>query len=76
MTTTWAAHGLGLVNPLVLEYNWTWKLDIMTKLKIFIWQLCHASLPTRGILVQRGTNIDSRCPFCQSETKDTDHLFM
>ena len=75
-TANWATHGLDPVNPLVWEYNWIRKLDIMSKLKNFIWQLCHASLPTRGTLVQRGMNIDSRYPFCQSGTEDTDHLFL
>ena len=75
-TAIWAAHGLDLVNPLVWEYNWIRKLDIMPKQKKFLWQICHASLPTKGTLVQRGMNIDSRRPFYQSETEDTNYLFL
>ena len=48
----------------------------MPKLKVFLWQLCHMSLPTRGTLSKRGMNIDSLCPFCQGEIEDADHLFL
>ena len=47
----------------------------MPKLKIFLWQLCHASLPTKDTLCKRGMNLDPRYPFCQTEKKDVDHLF-
>jgi len=75
-TATWVTHELDLVHPRVWDYNWIWKLDIMPKLKIFLWQICHVSLPIRGTLVQRGINVDSHCPFCQSEIEDTNHLFL
>ena len=67
---------MDLVNPPIWEYNWIWNLDIMPKLKIFLSQICHASLPTRGTLAQRGMNIDSHCPFCESEIDNTNHLFL
>ena len=73
---TWAAHGLDLVHKPVWEYNWLQKLDIMPKLKIFLWQLCHSSLPTRGTLSDRGLRVDPACPFCHSEVEDMDHLFL
>ena len=63
-TATWAAHRLDLVHKPVREYNQLWKLDIIPKLKIFLWQLCHLSLPTKGTLSKRGLNIDPVCPFC------------
>ena len=48
----------------------------MPKLKIFLWQLCHSSLPKRGILSKRGLSIVSVCPFCQSDIEDMDYLFL
>jgi len=75
-TATWAAHGLDLVHKPVWEYNWIWKLDIMPKLKIFLWQLCHLSIPTRGTLSRHGLPIDSVFPCCLSQIEDVDHLFL
>ena len=63
-TATWAAHGLDLIHRLVWKYNWLWKLDIVPKLKIFLWQLCHLSLPAKETLSKQGLNIDPVCPFC------------
>jgi len=60
----------------VWEYNWIWKLDVMPRLKIFLWQLFYASLLTKGTLLKRGMNIDPLCPSCQSEIEDADHLFL
>ena len=74
-TTTWAAHELDIKNSPSWEYNWIWHLDIMPKLKIFLWQLCHTSLPTRGTLLNRGLQIDLICPLCNVEIEDVDHLF-
>ena len=48
----------------------------MPKLKVFLWQLCHASLPTRGVLFTRGLHIDPLCPHCHSEIEDAEHLFL
>jgi len=48
----------------------------MLKLKIFRWQLCYVSLPTKEILFKRAMNIDPLCPFCQSEIEDADNLFL
>ena len=49
-SATWAAHDLNLVASPSWPFHWIWHLDIMPKLKLFLWQLCHASLPTRGTL--------------------------
>jgi len=75
-TATSAAHELDFVNKPGWKYNWIWKLDIMPKLKIFLWQLCHSSLPTRGTLSKRGLNLDPLCPFCHSKVEDSNHLFL
>ena len=48
----------------------------MPKLKVFLWQVCHASLPTRGNLLLRGMDIDPLCPHCNGAIEDAEHLFM
>ena len=47
----------------------------MPNLQVFLWQLCHASLPTRGNLLYRGMKIDPLCPHCNEASKDVEHLF-
>ena len=34
------------------------------------------SLPTRGVLLKRGLQIDPLCPHCQIEIEDVEHLFL
>ena len=46
-SATWAAHRLDLHKSQSWNFSWIWNLDIMPKLKVFLWQLCHASLPTQ-----------------------------
>ena len=74
-TATWAAHGIDLKNSPSWEFKWIWNLDIMPKLKVFLWQLCHSSLPTREILLRRGLQIDPICPLCNQHNEDLAHLF-
>ena len=75
-TAAWAAHELDIKNSPPWEYSWIWHLDIMPKLKVFIWQLCHASLPTRGTLFKRVLQIDPICPLCNTNIEDMKHLFL
>ena len=75
-SATWLAHGLDLTTATPWEFSWIWTLDVMPKLKIFLWQLCHASLPTRGILLKGGLQIDPLCPHCLSDIEDMEHLFL
>ena len=48
----------------------------MPKLKVFLWQLCRSSLPTRGTLLKRGLPIDPLCPLCHNDIEDSEHLFL
>jgi len=68
-TVTWAAHGLDIKSSPSWEYSWIWRLDIIPKLKVFLWQLCHTSLPTRGTLLKRGLQIDPICSLCTANMK-------
>jgi len=75
-TATWAAHELDIKNSSSWEYKWTWHLDLMPKLKVFLWQLYHASLPTRGTLLKRGLQIDPIYTLCNANIEDMEHLFL
>ena len=46
----------------------------MPKIKVFLWQLCHNSLPSRGTLFRRGLPMDPLCPACLNDIEDTDHI--
>jgi len=48
----------------------------MPKIKIFLWQLCHRALPSRGTLLRRGIHLDPLCPACNTDLEDTDHIFL
>ena len=75
-TATWAAHGLDIKSSPSWEYSWIWHMDIMPKLKVFLWQLCHASLLTRGTLLKCGFQPDAICPICNANIEDMKHLFL
>jgi len=74
-SATWKAHeNLGYIQP-PWQFKWIWKLDVMPKIRIFTWQLCHNALPVKDTLFRRGLQIDPLCPICLAEIEDIDHLF-
>ena len=75
-SATWAAHNLETKNSPSWEFSWIWRLDIMPKLKVCLWQLCHTSLPTRGTHLKRGLQIDPICPLCNADIEDMEYLFL
>ena len=48
----------------------------MSKIQIFLWQLCHKALPVRTILAARGIELDTNCPLCGQTNESLDHLFL
>jgi len=75
-SATWQAHGCISRDKPLWKYHWIWKLDIMPKIKIFMWQLCHNALPLRVTLLRRGMQIDPVCANCALDLEDLDHLFL
>jgi len=75
-SATWRAHDNISKDHPVWPYNWIWKLDVMPKVKVFLWQLCHRALPSRGTLFRRGIHLDPFCPACNNALEDTDHIFL
>jgi len=75
-SATWRAHEYIGRNQADWQFKWIWNLDIMPKIKVFLWQLCHKALPSRGTLLRRGIQLDPLCPACNTEIEDTDHIFI
>ena len=75
-SATWKAHdNIPKAQP-VWKFHWLWKLDVMPKIKIFLWQLCHNALPSRGSLLRRGIHLDPVCMACSRDIESTDHIFL
>ena len=55
------------VNPFV--DNWVWKTNTMPKIKCFLWQCVHRSIPVREVLVARGLHLPTSCPLCNGPSK-------
>jgi len=47
----------------------------MPKIKVFLWQLCHNALLSRGLLLKRRIALDPVCPSCQSNIESIEHIF-
>lgn len=51
-----------------------WKTNIMPKIKCFLWQCVHRSIPIREVLVARGLNLHTSCPLCNGPTESIIHV--
>lgn len=61
----------------VLKSWWAgvWKLNLPSKIKIFLWRLCLNKLPTRENLLARGLDIHNSCSFCGRYGESCIHIF-
>jgi len=75
-SATWKAHDNIPGDQPKWKYRSIWKLDVAPKIRVFLWQLCHNSLPARGTLLRRGIHLDPLCPSCSGDIEDMDHIFM
>ena len=73
-SATWLAQGIEPEQS-PWPFKGIWKLDILPKIKIFLWQMCHNALPVRGTLFRRGCQLDPQCPMCMTDIESTEHLF-
>lgn len=54
-------------------------INIMPKIKVFLWQRWHNALPLKGTRLRMGVTVDANHPICPSyqvDIKSTDHIFM
>lgn len=67
-----------VINPppgsLVLKSQ-VWKLDILPKIKQFLWRLLSGALSTFSQLCTRGVHIDPTCQRCCLEDETINHIF-
>ncbi|KAK2652351.1 hypothetical protein Ddye_012207 [Dipteronia dyeriana] len=64
-------------NSYVVREWWRklWKLEIPSKIKVFIWKTCYDWVPTKLNLRSRGINCDDKCPVCYKHKESTLHAF-
>jgi hypothetical protein len=58
------------------DWNSIWKLECLTKVKLFVWRISHNSLPHRLNLLQRGMDLGPIFPVCNRVNEDGAHLFL
>lgn len=60
----------------LINFKWIWKLPILSKIKIFIWLLCHDRLPTKVYLNRIGLIQSNTCAYCQDTEENIRHVFL
>jgi hypothetical protein len=51
-----------------------WKLQVPSKVKIFVWRALHGTVPGMCILCNRHIKVNPQCPICKSGPEDIRHL--
>lgn len=52
-----------------------WKQKVPAKVRLFLWQLLHKTLPTNEFLHRRNIVQDPRCSLCGAPSENTAHIF-
>ena len=55
--------------------EWTWKQNLLPKIKFFLWLVVRGVLPTYGFLSARKIEIPIKCNFCSHNVENIDHIF-
>ena len=53
--------------------NKIWGLNVLAKVKNFVWRACQNSLPTKTNLMKRKVVPDGLCDICKLQQEDTAH---
>ncbi|KAF6175487.1 hypothetical protein GIB67_021977 [Kingdonia uniflora] len=61
-------------SPKFWWYHFTNSKVILPRIASFTWKVCHNALATEDLLIQRGLNLVSRCPFCGCNLETMKHL--
>ncbi|KAK2637920.1 hypothetical protein Ddye_025715 [Dipteronia dyeriana] len=58
-----------------MAYWWKnfWKLNVPSKIKVFLWKVCHDWIPTNFNLARRRVHIDGLCSFYKISMETTFH---
>jgi ribonuclease HI len=54
--------------------DWIWNVGTNPRIKFFLWQCYHLSVPVRDTLASRGINIPTFCPRCSGPNETLIHL--
>ncbi|KAK7855050.1 hypothetical protein CFP56_029838 [Quercus suber] len=54
--------------------GWVWKANTYPKIRCFLWQCLHKSIPVRGVLAARGVITPTLCPLCNIASESIIHL--
>lgn len=52
-----------------------WGLYILSRFKIFLWNVLMNAFPLVALLCQRGMSVDPLCSLCHQEPESSSHLF-
>ena len=64
-------RGTSTINPV---WEILWKLQIPSKVKIFMWKALHGIVPVMSILANRHIPVSGQCPICKLDAEDIAHL--
>ncbi|XP_042964631.1 uncharacterized protein LOC122298851 [Carya illinoinensis] len=53
-----------------------WKMQVPTRVKIFVWRVCKEGLPSLKNLLFKKVVTDVMCPWCRQEEEDTNHALL
>jgi ribonuclease HI len=65
-------HPIGL-NSNLSDPSWIWKVATSPRIRFFLWQCYHDSVPVRDTLLARGLNIPHGCPRCSCPFESLSH---
>ncbi|XP_057811831.1 uncharacterized protein LOC131026073 [Salvia miltiorrhiza] len=54
-------------------WNWVWGLEVIPKVKLFLWKCLSGSLPTAQALVSRSVELQPWCRRCGEEMESIEH---
>ena len=54
--------------------EWIWRVSSIPKIKCFLWQCYHKSIPVSSVLVARGMDVLTICRLCNSGTETILHV--
>ena len=55
--------------------NWIWNLNLLPKIKVFLWLLLREALPTCEFLTGRRLENTKFCYLCNQSSENIDHIF-
>ncbi|XP_057790949.1 uncharacterized protein LOC131008065 [Salvia miltiorrhiza] len=54
-------------------YNWIWNLEVIPKVRLFLWKCLVEALPTSRALLSRSISVDPSCPRCGEDIETVEH---